>query len=236
MTDRKLRCLSPTFWWYLFMITVSSFLVPSTSSRVQGLCTRAVVVWSEPLQTNGRLTGYDLRFYNVYYENIVFQAGDEIFRIVKETDVPSHHGSTFVQVSTILKWWWTWNDTTNLKLHHLLYPSAHRVVESHNSDYIHSTRSLQVRGRTRAGAGNWSEGVSLGIVVQLFSVALDYSWSFCDVKWKLIIINLDSIARAVHVQRDPKLFVYFTLQVDLPCQVFERSEPTMDCYYLVLMW
>ena len=111
MTDRKLRCLSLTFWWYLFKITVSSFLVPSASSRVQGLCTIAVIMWSEPLQTNGRLTGYDLRFYNVYYENIVFQAGDEIFRIVKETDVPSHHGSTFVQVSSILKWWWIWNDT-----------------------------------------------------------------------------------------------------------------------------
>lgn len=72
-------------------------IVPSAPSSVRGLCT--AVVWDEPSHTNGQLIGYDLRFYSNGYENIVGNP-HKTFRIVKETDVPSHQVvSTFIQVS-----------------------------------------------------------------------------------------------------------------------------------------
>ena len=77
------------------------FLVPSAPTSVLGLCT--VVVWAQPQCTNGQLTGYDLRFYQTNPDSatIVSNRSDEIFRIVKETDVPSdQRGSAYVQVST----------------------------------------------------------------------------------------------------------------------------------------
>ena len=76
------------------------FLVPSAPSSIRGLC--SVVVWGQPLRTNGQLLGFDLRFYrsDSDYERIVRNGSEEIFRIVKETDVPSDQGGTLVQVST----------------------------------------------------------------------------------------------------------------------------------------
>lgn len=71
-------------------------VVPGEPSNVQGLCT--VVLWGEPLQRNGNLTGYDLRFYNDDQEIIVSNRSDEIFRAVKETDKPTGSNSIFVQV------------------------------------------------------------------------------------------------------------------------------------------
>ena len=79
------------------------FLVPCTITTVTGLCT--VVVWGQPPCTNGQITGYDLRFYQTNPDSVtpVSNRSDEIFRIVKETDVQSNQrGSALVQVSTTI--------------------------------------------------------------------------------------------------------------------------------------
>ena len=62
-------------------------------------------MWALPPCTNGQLAGYDLRFYRTNPDSVtpVSNRSDEIFRIVKETDVPSNQrGSTYVQVSTTI--------------------------------------------------------------------------------------------------------------------------------------
>ena len=77
--------------------------ISGTLTTVLGLCT--VVVWALPPCTNGQLAGYDLRFYRTNPDSVtpVSNRSDEIFRIVKETDVPSNQrGSTYVQVSTTI--------------------------------------------------------------------------------------------------------------------------------------
>ena len=91
-----------TFWHTSLFFSPFPFSVPSAPSNVEGLCT--TIVWSEPSQTNGVLTGYDLRFYSNDREKIVSNRSDENFRIVKETDKPSGSENIFVQVRAYISY------------------------------------------------------------------------------------------------------------------------------------
>ena len=73
------------------------FSVPSAPPVIPGLC--SVVVWGTPSQSNGVLTGYDLKFYDEGQETIVSNRSDEILRIVQDGDIPTRRERTFVQVS-----------------------------------------------------------------------------------------------------------------------------------------
>ena len=75
------------------------FSVPSAPTVKPGLCT--VVVWGSPSQSNGVLTGYDLRFYDEGQERIVNKSNSskEILHIVQDKDIPTIRERTFVQVS-----------------------------------------------------------------------------------------------------------------------------------------
>ena len=115
IADQKTHNSTHVATYYLFTIFCRSchlsvrvsfspfpFSVPSALSNVEGLCT--TIVWSEPSQTNGILTGYDLRFYSNDRENIVSNRSDENFRIVKETDKPSGSENIFVQVRAYISY------------------------------------------------------------------------------------------------------------------------------------
>ena len=75
------------------------FSVPSAPPVIPGLC--RVVVWGTPSQSNGVLTGYDLRFYDEGQERIVNKSNSskEILHIVQDEDIPTIRERTFVQVS-----------------------------------------------------------------------------------------------------------------------------------------
>ena len=64
---------------------------PGAPSSVKGLCT--VVLWGQPSQPNGVITGFDVQFYipGVFSGTMYRKGKGDIFHIVQDSDRPSRY-------------------------------------------------------------------------------------------------------------------------------------------------
>ena len=86
------------------MIPLSSIhTAPEPPSNVKGLCT--VVLWGQPSQPNGRITGYEVQLYvpEEWSGPVNSKNESDIYHIVEDTDTSSEYelSDYFVRVSAL---------------------------------------------------------------------------------------------------------------------------------------
>ena len=72
---------------------------PQAPRTVTSFCD--VIVWQAPSRAYGVVTGYDVRFFNLGSAdegNVISKERDELFHMVKESDLPNQGASINIQV------------------------------------------------------------------------------------------------------------------------------------------
>ena len=76
---------------------------PGPPSNVEGLCT--IVLWGQPSQPNGEVTGFNVQFYvpDVWYGTLFRKEMNDIYHTVQDSDNPSDYSVSqiFVGVSEL---------------------------------------------------------------------------------------------------------------------------------------
>ena len=86
-----------------FLYASYTHTAPGPPSNVKGLCT--VVLWGQPSQPNGKITGYEVEFYvpDEWYGLVHSKNESDIYHIVEDTDTSSEYKQSelFVRVSEL---------------------------------------------------------------------------------------------------------------------------------------
>ena len=79
---------------------------PQAPRAVTSFCD--VIVWQAPSRAYGAVTGYDVRFFNLGSAdegNVISKDRDELFHVVKESDLPNQGASINIQVQWVSSVW-----------------------------------------------------------------------------------------------------------------------------------
>ena len=98
-----IHCIFSYYSLHWFDTLCSIDTAPGPPSNVKGLCT--VVLWARPSQPNGKITGYEVQFYDPdgWSGPVHNKTESDIYHIVEEGDTPSGYDRTVfsVRVSTL---------------------------------------------------------------------------------------------------------------------------------------